>query len=261
MKKIIFSLFATLLLLSSCHTEEKILYLQDLEAGQILEAAKSEPLKFIPGDKLSIIVTSSNTPQVAQKFNLPIVTLQAGSSTTYAQNQVQLYYVDQEGNVDIPTLGKVKIQGLTRSEAANRIQEILRNGQLRDAVVQVTPYDQYITILGEVARPGKIAFTKDHMTILEAIGQAGDLTIQAQRSKIKVIRQENGEAKSYFVDLRSKELFDSPVYNLQQDDIIYVSPNKIKMGQSTYNENSIKSISTWLSISSVLLSIAILIFN
>ena len=109
-------------------------------------------------------------------------------------------------------------------------------------------------VLSEVIR-------RDNITLLQALGEAGDLTIQARRDSILVIRQEGNVSKSYFVDLRSKDLLNSPVYNLKQNDIVYVKPNKVRAGQSTVNDNSARSISTWLSISSFLLSLAILIFN
>jgi polysaccharide export outer membrane protein len=125
----------------------------------------------------------------------------------------------------------------------------------------VNTYDQYLTVLGEVKTPGRVAINKDNITILEAIGQVGDLTIQGRRDQILVIRQEGNESKTYYVDLRSKDLLSSPVYNLKQNDVVYVQPNKVKQGQSTNNDNSVRSISTWLSISSLLTSIAILITN
>ena len=119
----------------------------------------------------------------------------------------------------------------------------------------------YFSVLGEVKTPGKYAITKDQITLLEAISMAGDLSIYGKRDAIFVIREENGESKAYFVDLRSKDLFNSPVYSLQQNDIIYVSPNNVRVGQSTNNDNSVRSISTWLSVSSVLISLGILIFR
>lgn len=213
------------------------------------------------GDKISVIITSSSTPELAQRFNLPVVTFQAGTTNASYNNQISVYTVDENGGIDVPTLGRVKVSGLTRSEAGEKIQAMLRSGLLRDAVVTVNSFDQFVTVLGEVSKPGKININKDNLTILEALGQAGDLTIQARRDRVLVLRQEGSETRSYYVDLRSKDLLSSPVYNLQQNDLVYVEPNKIRMGQSTYNENSIRSISTWLSVSSVLISLGILIFN
>ena len=181
------------------------------------------------------------------------------SSTSNADNL--RYTIDENGNIDLPGIGRTQISGLTRAEAAARIQAKFRDGILNDAVVTVAAYNRYITILGEVARPGRQEIVRDNLTLLEAIGQAGDLTITGRRDCIKVIRQEGNESKTYYVDLRSKDLFNSPVYNLQQNDVIYVEPNKVKMGQSTNNDNSVRNISTWLSATSVLTSIAILIFR
>ncbi|MGM9633647.1 MAG: polysaccharide biosynthesis/export family protein [Alloprevotella sp.] len=261
MKKILLPLLTILLAFASCKTSEKILYLQDLQTGDNFKVQAEKALELMPGDKLSIIVTSSATPKLAQQFNLPIVTIQAGSVNTSSSNQVALYTIDESGCVDVPTLGRVKVSGISRSQAAQKIQDLLRESHLRDAVVTVNTYDQYITVLGEVTRPGRVAISKDNITLFEALGLAGDLTIQGRRDQIKVIREENGQLNSYFVDLRSKDVFNSPVYNLKQNDIIYVSPNKVRIGQSTNNDNSVRSISTWLSVSSVLISLGILIFR
>lgn len=260
-KKTLLALAATILMLSSCHTEEKVLYFQDLQAGQAISSGDYAPVKYAPGDKVTIVVTSGQTPQLAAQYNLPIITTQAGTGVAATGNQIAAYVIDENGCIDIPTLGRVKITGLTRSEAAAKIQTILREKDLRDAVVTVISSDQYVTILGEVTHPGKVNFTKDGMTILEALGQCGDLTIQAKRSEIKVIRQEGDKSKVYYVDMRSKDLLSSPVYHLQQNDVIYVQPNRVRMGQSTYNENSVRSISTWISVSSLLMSLGILIFK
>lgn len=261
MKKFAFALMAVLLLFTSCHTSEKVLYLQDITAQEQFTTQTAQALQLKPGDKISVIVTSSATPQIAQQFNLPIVTIQAGATTNSYNNQLSLYTLDENGDIDIPTLGRVKLANLTRTQAADKIQALLRDGRLRDAVVTISAYDQYVTVLGEVARPGRVTINHDYMTLLDALGQAGDLTIQGRRDQVKVIRQEGNETKTYFVDLRSKSLFNSPAYNLRQNDVIYVSPNNVRIGQSTNNDNSVRSISTWLSVSSVLISLGILIFR
>lgn len=261
MKQALLPIIALLLLISSCSTSEKVLYFQDIAQGETAPTQAVTPLTFMPGDKLSIIVTSSATPIIAQRFNLPIITLQAGSSQTSYSNQIALYTVDENGNVDIPSLGRIKVGGMTRAQVSEKVQTELRKEQLKDAVVTVNSYDQSITVMGEVAKPGKVSINRDNITILEALGAAGDLTIQARRDNILVLRQEGGETKTYYVDLRSKNLLNSPVYNLRQNDVVYVQPNKVRMGQSTNNDNSVRSIATWLSVSSVLISLGILIFN
>ena len=262
MNKFLLVLVAVLLALSSCKTREKVLYFQDIENGAVTPTQAIQPLTFQPGDKLTIVVTSSATPQLAVQFNLPLVTIQAGSANTQGgSQQIDLYTIDENDCIDIPTLGRTKVSGLTRSEAAAKIQSILRDGKLRDAVVTVNSYDQYITILGEVKNPGKQTITKDRLTIIEAIGAAGDLTIHGCRDNILVLRQEGTETKSYYVDLRSKDVMNSPVYNLRQNDVIYVQPNKVKMGQSTNNDNSLRTISTWISIASFLMSLGVIVLK
>ena len=261
MNKFLLVLVAVLLALSSCKTREKVLYFQDIENGAVTPTQAIQPLTFQPGDQLTIVVTSSATPQLAVQFNLPIVTTQAGTNSQGGSQQIALYTIDENGCIDIPTLGRTKVSGLTRSEAAAKIQSILRDGKLRDAVVTVNSYDQYITILGEVKNPGKQTITKDRLTIIEAIGAAGDLTIHGCRDNILVLRQEGTETKSYYVDLRSKDVMNSPVYNLRQNDVIYVQPNKVKMGQSTNNDNSLRTIGTWISIASFLMSLGVIVLK
>lgn len=261
MKKFFPLLLCIVCLFSSCRTREKVLYFQDVEAGDAIRTKALETLKLSPGDKVSIIVSSSATPESAAQYNLPIVTIQGGTTARVMNNQIVLYTLDEEGNVDIPTLGRVKIGGITRSEAAMKVQTMLRQNLLRDAVVTISTYDQFITVLGEVKNPGRINVNRDNITLLEALGQCGDLTIQARRDRILVLRQEGGITKSYYVDMRSKDLLNSPVYNLRQNDVVVVEPNKVKQGQYTNNDNSVRSISTWLSVSSVLISLGILIFR
>ncbi len=258
MKKNLILLFIALLTMASCKTQEKIVYFQDTQANGTIDTQKAVALKLIPGDKIGVNVTSATTPELAMRYNLT----QGNASTSATMNVNNYRYtLDENGNVDLPGIGRMKVSGLTRAEAASLIQAKYRDGIINDAVVTVSTYNQYVTILGEVKNPGQLEITRDNLNILEAIGRAGDLTITGRRDCVKVIRQEGDQSKTYYVDLRSKDIFNSPVYNLQQNDVIYVEPNKMKSGQSTYNDNSIRSISTWLSISSFLTSLAILIFR
>lgn len=174
---------------------------------------------------------------------------------------MSLYTVDANGDIDFPVIGKVHVQGLSRFQVATKIQNTLRAGQLNDAVVTVECYDRYVTILGEVKQPGRISIKGDHLTILEALGEAGDLTIQGRRDRILILRQEGSVSKTYYADIRSKDLLNSPVYNLQQNDVVVVEPNKVRSDQSTYNASYLRSVGTWMSISSFLMSIAILVFK
>lgn len=257
MKKNILCLLVAVLAIASCKTREKIVYLQDTVANESVATQSLNTLKLVPGDKIGVIVTSAATPELAMRYNI-----NPGTNNSSTQNADNMRYtVDENGSVDLPGIGRTTVGGLTRSEAAALIQSKFREGVINDAVVTVAAYNRYITILGDVSHPGQQEITRDNITILEALGKAGDLNITGRRDCVKVIRQEGNASKTYYVDLRSKDLFNSPVYNLQQNDIIYVEPNKVKMGQSTNNDNSIRSIATWLSVASVVTSITILITN
>lgn len=262
MKKILILLGLIILTITSCKTPKNVIYFQDLQEEGMIETTAPKALTFRSGDRICIIVNSSMTPEIASRFNLPIVTVQAGLGQSI-QNQLTFYTVDSDGYIEVPSLGKVRAEGLTRSQLSQNIQDAIRqSNQLNDAIVSVTTFDRYVTVLGEVKVPGRIPFTKDHMTILEAIGAAGDLNIMGRRDHILVVREENGQTRNYFVDLRdSKTIYNSPVYYLQQNDMIYVEPNKVRTGQSTINDNSFRSVASWLSMTSALISICILIFK
>lgn len=247
-------------LLYSCQTQKNVTYLQDLTTEGVLASQSEQIIKLRTGDKVSVYVNSAATPDQTFRYNTPILNVKTNTGTANSQYQ-SLYTINEEGYISIPGLSPVKAAGLTRSQLAETIQAQLRNGLLQDAVVSVECYQMYVTVLGEVKIPGRVEIVHDKMTLLEALGAVGDLTIQAQRAQIIVIREENGEKKNYFVDLRSKDVFQSPVYYLQQNDVIYVQPNKYRRGQSTVNDNSLRSISTWLSVASVATSITILITN
>ena len=255
MKKNIVLFIMVLLTMASCRTREQVVYMQDIHAGEAVMTQAVNALKLGFGDQLSVKVTSQATPELAMRYNL-----ESGNvSSQYPESS--RYTIDENGCIDMLGIGRITVAGLTRAEAAARIQTAFRNGVLNDAIVTVGAYNRYVTILGDVARPGQFEINRDNLTLLEAIGQAGDLNITARRDAVKVIRQEGNESKVYYVDLRSKDLLNSPVYNLQQNDVVYVEPNKVKMGQSTNNANTMRSVGMWMSIASFLMSAAVLIFK
>ena len=262
MKKFFLLLTTAIVTFTSCNTKEKVVYFQDIQNAEVIQAQMVENLKFQPGDRLTIVVTSSLTPEDAVSYNLPIVTMQAGSVTgqNYS-NQMSYYTVEPNGTIEVAGLGSMVIAGKSRSEVTEEIQNKLRNGLLNDAIVAVNPVNHYINILGEVKTPNRYLLNRDNITILEAITMAGDLTIQGDRSKILVMRNEDGQVKNYYVDIRSKEILSSPVYYLKQNDVVYVQPNEVKSNNYVNNGNSIRQISTWLSLLSFITTTIILIKN
>ena len=137
--------------------------------------------------------------------------------------------------------------------------ELESRNLLKEPVVTVEFLNFKISVLGEVNHPGTYTVSGDKITILEALSLAGDLTIFGRRDKISVVREQNGKRSIYVVDIRETDLFNSPAYYLQQNDVIMVEPNKVRAGQSTINENSLKSTSFWISVGSFLVTIANLV--
>lgn len=263
MNKIQYTLFAfVLLLFTACAGSKDVVYLQDLANQERIKTQKIGSLKFQQGDKLTLVVTSHATPELAMQYNLTTYQSRLGMEhVSSTRDEVGAYVVGEDGTIKMPVLGTIAVAGLTLQEVTDKVQAQLRGAQLRDAVVVGQALGQYITVLGEVNRPGRIAIDRNRITLLEALGQAGDLTIKGKRDQVMVVRQEDGQTKNYVVDLRSKNLFRSPVYNLQQNDVVYVVPNKVRTNDATANGNALNSVGTWISLASFALTLGVLIFK
>jgi polysaccharide export outer membrane protein len=232
--------------------------MQDLSNANRI--AKTPELIIQPQDMLSIVV-SSQKPELALPFNLPVISYQEVGESYLGQQHLLSYTVNKDGNIDFPILGKIQVGGLTRNQLEQFIKErIIAEGYIKDAVVTVQFMNFRITVSGEVVHPGTYEIKGDHITIFEALSIAGDLTIYGKRDNIKVIREKGGERTIHEVDVRSVNIFDSPVYYLQQNDIIYVTPNKYRSNQ-TNNAGQVQQINLWITIASFLMSIAVLVFK
>lgn len=255
----------------SCSAPSHVTYFQDLRPGEseqkIIAATE---IKVRPGDKLSIIVNSRD-PQLTQLFNLPYVTQQLGQISTSkgsgsisgTSQGISGYTVDEKGMIDFPVLGKLEVAGKNREEIAAFIKgELLAKDLVKDPVVTVEYMNLCISVLGEVASPGRYSIDRDKVTLLDAISMAGDLTIYGKREKVLVLREENGVQRVYGVNLCSAEyLYTSPVYYLRQNDVVYVEPNNVRARQATVNGNNVRSTSFWISLASLLTTVAVLVFK
>lgn len=262
----IFAIGCTMAAAVSCSSPKQIVYMQDLQPQTDQVVANLNTIKVQPGDVLSIIV-SCKDPKLAQLFNLMAPTNRiygsSSSDVTYTSSgEIAGYTVTSAGTIDFPQIGTIEVAGLTREQVASLIKDKLVASQMvKDPVVSVNYANLHFSVIGEVAKPGYYAINNERTTLLDALGQAGDLTIYGKRDRVLVIREEAGKRSTYVVDLRSKDLFDSPAYYLQQNDVIYVEPNKTRAGQSTVNENQWKNVGIWTSLASVLTSLAVLIFK
>ena len=254
----ILSLTLMLLTAVSCGTPKEITYFQDLKPGQT-QLAITDPveIRVRPKDKLSILVNAPDQ-KLTNMFNLPIISQQVGQESAMGTSRgISGYTVDSEGNISFPVLGKVRVDGMTREQIAEHLTTQLKEQELiKDPVVTVEFGNHYVSVLGEVTRQGRYALDRDQTTIFDVLAMAGDLTIYGERENVKVLRETDGKQRIYEVDLTSGEkLLKSPVFYMQQGDVIYVEPNKTRTLQSTLNGNSVRSTSFWFSLGSLLTSV------
>lgn len=259
---------ALLIVLTSCGAPKNIRYFQDLATDSVtIERAvvQAKGITIEPNDRVSIVLNSKD-PELSNLFNLPIVSNRVGmiSSPYSNQNQaVSTYVVDTQGTIDFPVLGKVMIGGLTRHEAAGLIKgKLLEQHLVKDPVVTVEIINLFVSVMGEVAKPGRYNVDRDKLTVLDALAMAGDLTIFGKRDNVLVLRVEDGKQLTYHLDLRSGErLLHSPAFYLKQNDVVYVEPNNFRARQATVNGNNVLSTSFWISLASLATTVAVLIFR
>ena len=243
-----------LLSATSCGTPKNVAYFQDLNNNpDTVIILQNRVITVKPTDKIYIGVKSKD-PQISQLFNL---TGGTSSGATNMSQDAYYYTVDSKGDIDFPVVGKIQVAGLTREEIAEKVKKSLVDASLvKDPTVTVGLSNLHYSMMGEVAKPGQYAIEEEKVTILDAISKAGDLTIQGKRNDVMVLRQENGHQKIYKINLCSgRDIFNSPAYYLQQNDVVYVTPNDTKKRSSTLNGNTVQSTGFWMSISSLIVTI------
>lgn len=245
-----FLMLAAVSLLTSCASSKNVTYFKNREALE--QAAKGYlfDARIMPKDVLSIVVNTA-TPSAALQFNLV---------TPTTQTQIQSYLVDNDGKIQFPVVGELKVGGLTKTEAEQLITKAITPylAESENPVVTVRMSSFSISVLGEVNAPGTFTVAREKINVLEALARAGDLTIYGVRNNVTLIREDNEGNKSYHtVNLNDANIVNSPYYYLQQNDIIYVEPNKIKAQNSAIGS----STSIWLSATGILMSVATLLVS
>ena len=214
----------------------------------------------MPKDVLTITVSATDA-DAAVPFNMTVPTpLTQGQRSSYSQALLQSYLVDNDGNIDFPKVGSIHLGGLTKSEAEKLIQDKIKPymNEQENPIVTVRMTNYKISVLGEVNRQGMYTVGNEKINILEALALAGDLTIYGVRTNVKLIREDaTGEKTMHVLDLTDANIINSPYYYLQQNDIVYVEPNKVKAQNS-----SVGSMTTlWFSATSILISLTSLLYN
>ena len=256
----------TAALLWSCSTPTNIAYFQDTQDQQVLTNQYVTPIRLKPLDQVSIIVNTREA-MITSMFNKPYytnrigetqsLTSSSGSNSSLSANNISGYTLDEEGYIDFPVIGKIKLAGLTREEASTHIKDlIIASKQTKEAVVTVEFMNLGFSVIGEVNRPGRYKIDRDRFTIFDALGLAQDLTINGQRENVTLIRH-NGQNDEVFKLnlLDANQLYSSPAFYVQQGDVIYVTPNDKRIRESTVNGNTLRQSSTWISMASLAASL------
>lgn len=262
-EKIIYSALVALtmvLMLSSCGSTKNVAYFQNADSISYAASKMLYEAKIMPKDELTITVITTD-PKAAIPFNLAVSqTIGTGGQLSSSGGTLQGYLVDNSGNIEFPVVGTLHVGGLTKNQAENLIKSKVKPylAEQENPIVTVRMGSYHVSVLGEVTKPGVIYAPQEKMSVLEALAQCGDLTIYGKRDNVLLIRQDaEGEKHTYRLNMNDANIINSPYYYLQQNDIIYVEPNKVKAQNSAIGS----STTLWFSAVSILTSIASLVVN
>ena len=254
----VFLCFMFVLMGTSCASRKDVAYFQLADQYKTKKVLANDGVKIQADDLLDIMVNNKN-PELAAPFNLSTLYSEASGSVGSTNTQVERlgYLVNQQGHIEFPILGAISVKGLTLFELANLVKkELVEKGYMEDPIVTVRLLNYKVAVLGEVNSPGTKLFETERVTILDAMSAAGDLTLYGKRDNVLLIREQNGERTMVRLDLTSTDLFESPYFYLQQNDVVYVEPVKNKINQRNSNPN----VSIILSYLSFLTSLTSLVF-
>jgi len=228
--------FLLLGLLASC-SQRNLVYFSNLKDNDRYQTPPEAPveLRLQPNDLVSIKVSSLN-PESNALFNRGVLSAPGAAATSLSAESTPTegYLLDQNGNVDFPVLGKVKLAGLTNTEATTKMTGLLQQ-YVKSPIITIRLLNFKVTVIGEVNRPSTFLVPTQRITVLEALGLAGDMTSYGRRENVLLVREQNLVRTTTRLDLNDKALLTSPYFYLQQNDVIYVAPDKIKQVQASTN--------------------------
>lgn len=243
--------------ITSCGNYKQVAYFQNIDSISLAASKGLHDARIMPKDLLTIMVTCTD-PKAAQPFNLSYNQSSNGGGASYGQNSFIPYLVDNDGCINFPILGRIHVVGLTKREIETDIAGKIRPylAATENPIVTVSMANYSVCVTGEVKSPGVFTISNEKVSIVEALTRAGDLTIQGQRQNILLIRENsNGQKEHHRLNLNDAEIINSPYYYLQQNDIVYVEPNKIKARTATIDT----SITYWLGLTSSVISLSTLL--
>ena len=249
-------------LVTSCTSSRNVAYIQNSDWFNSDKSAYLYDAHIMPKDVLTITVNTVN-PEASAPFNLVVSTAlntSVGGQNIGSNRALQTYLVSNDGTIEFPVLGKLQVGGLTKNQCEQMIHDKLvpYMNVKENPVVTVRMANYKISVLGEVARPGMFTVGNEKINIFEALAQAGDLTIYGVRERVKLIRENaDGKKEVFTLNLNDANIISSPYYYLQQNDIVYVEPNKVKARNSGVGQTT----SLWLTSTSILISLASLLYS
>lgn len=245
-----------MILVSSCASRERIVYLQNPSA---IDATNSKTYESrLQADDLLSIIVNSASPELTKPFNLFMGTVQDRTDVINGQQRLQSYLIDKDGFIDFPKVGKLKLGGLTRTEAEEVIKQKLIQ-EISDVSISLRILNFKVSVQGEVNRPGVHTIMSERITLLEALSMSGDLTVYGRRDNILIIRENDGKKTYNYVDITKADFVNSDFYYLAQNDLVYVEPNKVRVNSSAVGPNVsvvISAISVLASVVSVIVVIS-----
>jgi polysaccharide export outer membrane protein len=256
-------MIAAVTLLSCTSSKDNTLaYFKDLAAapnGALANPQGNYPLNIQPDDELVISITSA-VPEATAAYNLPLDNpATRGNLRQTTQPRSQTYIVDEEGYIMLPILGRLMAKGKTITQLTDEIRTMVAQN-VKDPYVRIDIVNFSVDVMGEVRTPQRVYSGRQHLTVLDALAQCGDLTEFGKRDRVFVIRTEDGKRDYHRLNLNSSDVFNSPYFYLRQNDVIYVEPNQIRIDNSKYNQNNafkLSVISTIVSSVSVIASLVI----
>lgn len=250
----LFLILGVSLILGSCASSKNVEYFKDINEGVIPNSiANLEPV-INKSDILSITVTSPN-PDATVMFNAPNMSAYQATAAAGNISPASGYLVSQEGTIEFPALGKIMAAGLTKDKLKDEITRRLVDSKLLiDPIVNVRFLNYRVTVLGEVARPTVVTVPNEKISILEAIGVAGDITVYGKKENVLLIREEKGSKLIKRINLNTSEIFSSPYYYLKSNDVIYVEPNAARVASASRTQQLLPTILSALSFVAIILT-------
>ena len=251
-------MIVAVILFDGCGSSEKVAYFQNANDVSLIESKGLYDAHIRPKDILTITVSTTD-PMAARPFNLVVLNpLQSNGNLNTYGGSLQTFLVDNDGTINFPIIGKIEVAGLTKTQCETMITDKIKPymSETENPVVTVKMASYKVTVIGEVQHPGTFPVAQEKINVLEAIAQAGDLTIYGKRENVMLVREKlNGEKEIHRLDLNDANLFNSPYFYLQQNDVIYVEPNRVKAKNSSIGQ----STTIWFSFVGIVTSIASLL--